>query len=72
MPIGKSADIHDIRPGVRNQHGIEGPQGPGDGGDMEARVAKLEAHVEHIQSDISEIRSDIKELRSAIIWNKNN
>lgn len=69
MPFGKAANVHDIRPGIRDQHGnTEGPTGPGDGGDgMEARIAKLESDVGHIQNDIGDIKTDIRELRNWII-----
>jgi hypothetical protein len=65
MPIGKK--VVGIRDGIVDQHGnIQGPQGPGDGGDMEARVAKLEAHAEHLQSDITDIKNHIEGLRTDI------
>lgn len=37
---------------------------PPNGGNMEARVAKLEASVSHVERDIADIKSDIREIRN--------
>jgi hypothetical protein len=38
--------------------------GGGNGGGMEARIAKLESGVAHIERDIGEIKTDLRDVRA--------
>lgn len=39
-----------------------GPSGPGGGGMLDARVARLESDVEHIRQDIADVKDSVKVL----------
>jgi hypothetical protein len=41
-------------------------QNPPNGGDMEARVAKLEAGMEYVQRDLAEIKLDVRAMRDSV------
>lgn len=51
---------------VRNHNSKNGSGNGGDGGMLEARVAKLEANVEHIASDATEIKQNLKTTSSDV------
>lgn len=49
---------------ARMRRVLDLPPGPPNGGDMEARVAKLEATVENIHRELSEMKTDVREVKA--------
>jgi putative component of toxin-antitoxin plasmid stabilization module len=44
--------------------GVDGADGGGHDGGMEARIARLESAAEHMQGDLRDIKADIRDLRT--------